>query len=530
MPDWTMADGVEVTEAEQHLAVQLAGAELTIEHLRESLADVQLAYEDVGWQRIGVWGDQTFTHSGLKHISRLCRTMAVVNPLIRRGLSLRTAYVWGGGVQIQARATGEQDGEQDVNTVVQDFLDDERVRKVLTGAAARERNERTLGTDGNLLFALPTNPRTGRVQVRRLPYDEVDEPIYNPEDATEVWFYPRTYTTPGGQMRTTYYPAIGYRPGGARAIRVRDASYGERTLTAGEIAWDAPVIHLAVNDLDGWDYGIGDAFAAIAWARAYKDFLEDWAKLVKALSRFAWRLTGDRKSKAQAAAATARTAVTADATTGETPVGGIAAMGPGQGLEAIPKSGATVDSESGKPLAAMVASAMDVPVTMLLGDPGQTGARAVAETLDRPTELMASMRREVWADFYRELLGYVIDAAVRAPQGQLTGTVTRDEWGREVVDLGETTERTIELDWPDLSETDVKTLMEALAKADEIDKLPPLLIVKLVMQALKVKDADEWLDQVTDEETGEFKDPSLAAAVATIESYRRSTRDDQPAA
>lgn len=523
MPDWLMADGVEVTEAEQHLAVQLAGAEMTIDHLRESLADVQLAYEDVGWQRVSAWGDQTFTHTGLKHISRLCRTMAVVNPLIRRGLSLRTAYVWGGGVQIQARATGERDGEQDVNAVVQAFLDDRANRKVLTGAAARERNERTLGTDGNLLFALPTNPRTGAVQVRRLPYDEMAEPIYNPEDATEVWFYPRTYTLPGSsQSRTTYYPAIGYRPHGMRVIRIRDAAYGERTLSPGDIAWDAPVIHLAVNDLDGWDFGIGDAFAGVAWARAYKDFLEDWAKLVKSLSRFAWRLTADKRGKAQDAATKARTAVTADATTGETPVGGIGVSGPGTSLEAIPKSGATIDSESGKPLAAMVASALDVPVTMLLADPGQTGARAVAETLDRPTELMAGMRREVWGDFYQELLAYVVDSAVRAPSGQLTGTVTRDEWGREVIDLGEQTERTIEIDWPDLTETDPKTMLEALAKADDIDKLPPLLIVKLVMQALKVKDADEWLAQVTDEETGEFKDPSLAAAIATVESYRRA--------
>lgn len=522
MPDWIPADGVEVTEAEHALAIELAGAEQTIEHLRESLADVQLAYEDVGWQRIGIWGDQAFTEPGLKHISRLCRTMAIVNPLIRRGLSLRTAYVWGDGVQIQARATGERDGEQDVNAIVQDFLDDQTNRKVLTGAGARERNERALGTDGNVLFALPTNPRTGRVQVRRLSYDEISEPITNPEDATEVWFYPRTYSTPGagGQTRTVYYPDIAYRPRGMRTVRIHDHNYGERTLSAGDIAWDSPVIHLKVNDLDGWSFGIGDAFAGIAWARAYKDFLEDWAKLVKALSRFAWRLTGDRKSKAQAAAATARKAATADETTGQTPVGGIAAMGPGQGLEAIPKSGATIDSESGKPLASMVASALDVPVTMLLADPGQTGARAVAETLDRPTELMAGMRREVWGDFYRQLLGYVIDASVRAPQGALTGTVTRDEWGREVVDLGEGTERTIEIDWPDLTEPDVQALMEALAKADAIDKLPPLLIVKLVMSALKVKDADEWLEQVTDE-NGEFVDQGMKAAVAAVESYRR---------
>ena len=526
MPDWITTE-TPVTEAEELLARDLAGAEQTIEHLQESLADMALMLEDRGWQRLGMWGDQQFSRDGLRNAARLTRTMAVVNPLIRRGLNLRIAYVWGGGVSIQARATGEEDGEQDVNTVVQDFLDDKTNRKVLTGAKARETNERTLGTDGNLFFALPTNPRTGRVQVRTVPYAEVGEPIRNPEDATEVWFYPRTYITPAGTEKTTYYPDIDFRPRGTRVIRFRDSTRGEQTITAGAIAWDSPVIHLKVNDLDGWEFGIGDAFAAIAWARAYKEFLEDWARLVKSLSRFAWRLTADKKSKAQDAASKARTAMsrgngTTVAEMAEPePVAGLVSMGPGQALEAIPKSGATIDSESGKPLAAMVASALDVPVTMLLADPGQTGARAVAETLDKPTELMAGLRREMWADFYRQLLGYVIDSAVRAPQGPLTGTTERDEWGREVVDLGEGTERTVEVEWPDLSETPVETLVTAIETADATRKLPPLLIVKLLMAALRVKDADEWLEQVTDPETGEFRDPWASAGQAAVDASRR---------
>jgi hypothetical protein len=30
-------------------------------------------------------------------------------------------------------------------------------------------------------------------------------------------------------------------------------------------------------------------YAALDWARAYKEFLEDWASIAKALSRFAWK-------------------------------------------------------------------------------------------------------------------------------------------------------------------------------------------------------------------------------------------------
>jgi hypothetical protein len=57
-------------------------------------------------------------------------------------------------------------------------------------------------------------------------------------------------------------------------------------------------MHLAVNPLDGAKFGIGDAYAAIDWARAYKEFLEDWLRLVKSLSRFAWRATAKPATKA----------------------------------------------------------------------------------------------------------------------------------------------------------------------------------------------------------------------------------------
>jgi hypothetical protein len=224
--------------------------------------------------------------------------------------------VWGEGVEIAARATGQNDdnpAEQDVNAVVQEFLDDKATLKVLTSAAARETNERTLGTDGIFALALFTMPLTGRVQPREIPSDEIVDVICNPDDAAEVWFYKRQWTrrtvsavdgTPVTETVTTYYPDIDYRPRGARPVRVN----GE------EVMWDAPMAVLTVNGLSGWQFGIGDAFAAIPWAKAYKEFLEDWAKLVKSLSRFAWRLTAGSKTKATTAATAIRNATTTDPT------------------------------------------------------------------------------------------------------------------------------------------------------------------------------------------------------------------------
>lgn len=485
--------------------------------MQESLVDLELALEDAQWQHLAAQGEMEFSRAGLKRISALCRLMAVKNPLIKRGLALRTVYVWGLGVQVSARAAGGDGGEQDVNAVVQTFLDDAGNRKVLVGDQAHEEKERALGTDGNVFLACFTAPLTGRVQVRTIPFEEIEDVITNPEDRAQPWFYKRVWTsatvdlvtgTPGTQQRTDYYPALDYRP------RTRVRSIGGH-----EIHWDAPVLHVRVNALDGWKFGVPDAYAAIDWARAYKEFLEDWAKLVKALSRFAWRATapGSKRTKAAAAMAAAPTSDTL--TRQPLDVGAAAFMAPGQTLEAIPKTGATIDSESGRPLAMMVAAALDVPVTMLLADPGQTGARATAETLDRPTELMAGMRRRLWTAALTELLNYVVDQAVIAPRGPLKGTVSRDEDGQLVVVLAGDTDRTIEVNFPDLDEIDVAVVVKAITEADATRKIPPLVIARLLLEALGVPDIDEVLDELTDE-NGDFVNPDVTAGQVAVNAFR----------
>ncbi|WP_109507346.1 hypothetical protein [Nocardioides speluncae] len=499
----------------QSVSEELGQANDTIELLQESMAELELALEDQDWRRMAAYAEQEFTRVGLHRISVLARIMSVANPLVKRGLSLRTGYVWGGGVSIAARAVGD-DGDQDVNAVVQGFLDDPANRKVLTGPGARERNERTLGTDGNLLFACFTERLSGGVQVRPLPFDQVTDVLCNPQDASEAWYYKREYVE-DGQTLTTYYPDIAYRPRGARPVRVNGVP----------VMWDAPVIHLKVNDLQGWKFGLGDAYAVLPWARAYKDFLTDWALLTKSLAKFAWRATGDTKSRASRAVTAIKGAAEAlRAPLTSEPAGQVAAMGPGHSLEAIPKSGATIDAESGKPLAGMVAAGLDVPVTMLLTDPGTTGARAVAETLDQPTENMARMRRDVHQDFLTQLLGYVIDQAVIAPAGPLKGTVGWDPWGRQQITLASDTDRTVDFTWPDLTEDSVLERVSAIVDADSTAKMPATTTMRLLLEVLGVRDVDELIEENTDAE-GNWVDPNADAGDEAVRSHRRG---EDPAA
>ena len=141
----------------------LATAEYRAEKLAESVAQMQLAMEDMGWEKLTAQFAQEFTREGLKRAAELSRMMAVANPLIKRGLAIRASYVHGQGVGITARGDGT-DGAQDVNAVVQAFLDDDGNRAALTGHQAKLRLETALGTDGNVFVALFTNPLTGTVQ------------------------------------------------------------------------------------------------------------------------------------------------------------------------------------------------------------------------------------------------------------------------------------------------------------------------------------------------------------------------------
>lgn len=502
---------------------EAAAATARVELLQESIAELELAMEDAGWSKVLSDSETEYSREGLGRAARLCRVFAVGNPLIKRGLSVRQAYVFGQGVEVRSRAFGKEDGQQNVNAVIKDWWDEETNQAAVFGAQAQETLERALGTDGNVFLACFTGPATGRVLVRSLPFDEVQDVITNPEDKNEPWFYKRVWSSQTinyatgavvTEDHTDYYPALGYFP----PVR-------PRTLSGHEVHWDSPVLHVKVNHLDGWKFGVGDAYAALTWARAYRDFLADWATLVKSLSQFAWRATTGKRSASQKMreALARRPAGTAPAGN-LNHAGATAVLGEDVTLEAIPKTGATIDSESGRPLATMVASALEIPVTTLLSDPGQTGARAVAETLNLPTHLAMQQRQKVWGAAYTALATYAIQQAIKAPRGALKGSVVRDPvTRREIYTLSggnSHDDQTIEVFWPELNDVPVDVLMRAIVEADATGKMPPLETLKQMLAALNIRDSDEILETVTDS-NGNWVDPAASAGRVAADAFRR---------
>jgi len=479
------------------------------------IADLERAIiADPGWRMFTTLAQQEFTEEGRRQVRAVCRLMAVANPLIKRGLNLRAFYVWGQGCEIVARANGKakSDGggeEQDVRSVVSAFVMDPANQRAVFGQQARGEMERALGTDGELYCALFTRPQSGWVQARTIVAGEITEIITDPDDAATPWYYRRcwtrrTYDERGvlaDEQQELLYPDVDYKP------RSKPATFGGT-----KIKWDAPIVAVQVNRPLGWLRGVPDAYASINWARAYKEFLEQWSSLMRSLARFAWRLTAEGKNRTQAKTALAAAAAGDTSTTPgqRSDVGGIALTPLNGNLEAIPKTGATIDAESGRPLAMMVAAGLDVPVTMLLADPGQTGARATAETLDWPTELAMMDRRSLWTAFQSRIVSHVITEAARAPKGPLQGKVKRDPvTDREVVELAGDTDDTVDIIWPDLDETDPKQVIDAVVAAAGTGTMPPELVLRLLLQALGVRELDSILDEMVDEQ-GVFQWPQAA--------------------
>lgn len=513
----TTLDDMPLDPDVQRLTEQVSQLAETNEFLQESLAELEM--DDRGWVAYSAQVAHEFSGTGRQRIVEICRMMSISHPLLKRGLTIRAGYIWGQGVQVSARVGKDNSRLQDqVNQVIETF--EKLNEQTFTGMGARDELERAQGTDGEVFLALFTSPLTGEVKVRTVPQLEIRRIITNPEDDAEPWFYLREYTVEGlpkadepienrpTRQERCIYPALGFNP--------RDAGLGFKPpkINGMPVMWDAPMKHVPVNRLDGWTRGIPDVYASVAWARLYRDFMIDWAGLTHSLSQIAFKATGESKSRASQAAASIRARANAQLEGTELPLprgqtAGATVAQYGVDLQAVSKSGATIDAHSGKPLAGMIAAGLGLPVTMLLSDPGTTGARAVAQTLDLPTVLEMGMRRLLWQSAMNQIFLHAIAVAGMRPGSPLRG-LTGDS------------EPTILFNWPPLGGVDEIQLVAAIVQADSTGKMPPPMTAKLLLQALGVENVDEVLKPYVDADGNWISpDPAANAGDAAVQKARR---------
>jgi len=419
--------------------------------------------------------------------------------------------------------------DPEVNDVVQAFLDDAKNRAELTGHQTRMLKETEQRLFGNTFFVFFIDPIVGRVCVRTIPVDQVDDVVCNPEDAKEPWFYLRQWwqtTLEGGRKQyKVAYPDWRYT-GGDKPERVRDY----------EVDWEHPVYHLRTGGLSDMRFGVSEVYPALDWAKAYKAFLEDWATLSRAYSRWAHKLslpTG--KAIADAKMRLGTTLGDGSGETNPPPVTGSTFIGgPGTDLSPIRIGGANVSAEDGRRLLLMVAAAMGLPETFF-GD-ASIGTLATARSLDRPTELQMRDRQTFWSEVHQDILAFVVQKAIEA--GALDGRVIEEEDGTPRIELppdpetGEPRDPSVSVEFPPILEHDIPARIGAIVDATTLRGAPPAGTVspettsRLLLQTLGVDDVDALLDELypPEEETAPEEMPEPAPAVAEFAAALRDLR------
>jgi hypothetical protein len=170
---------VEVQQENQHL-------NMALEFVQESLRDALLRVEDVGWKPLGEEYDGTeYPLESAKKNSVITRALVTINPLVKRGMNVRTAYIWGNGVEFKGIEKYKAFAELPSN------------KKWLLSPKAHAEMEMCLGTDGNFFLLLTKGGRAskGAGSVQRLPMHQITGTISNPDNLEEVWFYRREWTS-----------------------------------------------------------------------------------------------------------------------------------------------------------------------------------------------------------------------------------------------------------------------------------------------------------------------------------------------
>lgn len=495
----------------------LAQTVFTNEVLTERLADLELALEDANWMRLMFEGEQEFTREGLKKIVELARIMFIKNPLIKRGVMVKALYIWAQGISVKYK-------NPELNKILQDFWDDPKNQVELTGHQAQMLKQVDYEVVSNIFFCFFVRPSDGRVHVRTLPFEEITDVISDPEDAKTPRYYVRKWTEKkfnegtgrfNIRQRIAYYPDWNYKP------KNKPSKIG-----SGDVMWATPVYHVKSGGMSGWKFGVSNVYAAIDWARAYKEFLEDVASLMRAYSRFAWKRVTKGGKKA-IAAERAKMASTLASGTGNTetnppPVtGAMAFLGEGTDLQPMQVRGASISPDDGRRLLLMVAAALGYPETMF-GDVS-VGTFATAKTMDRPTELAMKEGQTTWTDIFRNIFNFVVLQAMKANDSKIKSlgkVVTTEDNGiiEEKIVWNDPLTGYLDIDFPPILERDIQTSVQAIVTAltlngQQLTLLNEELATRLILKAIAEDDVDEIMAELFPEgkngsDTGQG-DPAL---------------------
>lgn len=335
----------------------------------DALTRASLMKEDVGWYDPARTSSDLVPLSVIKEHSIRSRRLATYNTIVKRGINIRNAYMWTDVPEPRKIAKRAK----------------ERLEPVLLGREARVRDEAAFNTDGMVIYRVSPGGNVAPVPITRVQGVARAEDALDEADIHAMLISPVPLEDPS--RATLPDPEWVILDGKPRVDVVDQGGYKTNKTDVLVVA--------CVNRLAGEQWGKPDLMGAVYWAQAYKEYLEAGHVLAKALARVAFKVKSTTTAQQQAVIDKMSTLQGTGAT---------ASLGADQDLLAVSKAGAGIEFSAGTPLAAMVAAALDVPLSVLLTD-GSAGGRQGAETaLEEPTFKALELRRQVHKDLVKRVL------------------------------------------------------------------------------------------------------------------------------
>ncbi len=456
---------------------------------------LSLAFEDVGWTRLGGIGSALQLPGFERHqIVERARLFTVRDPLTAQTMRLWRDFVIGRGITVKAQ-------ENNTQTVLDSFWHARRNHSVFGFLGIRESADR-LNTDGEIAFAIFV--RGQETTFRRIDSLSISGLVSDPDDSSTMIGYKREFFGKANAHRRLFYWDA-FLP---KAERDEENVPKDFKVAETKDGSGPALMHFtAINKLG--NRGNSILTASMDWSKAFRKFMEARHAIQQALARFAWRhkVKGGSKAVEDAVANFRSGLATGGSGNMDNPPPAPASAwveNQGSNLEQMKtETGATAAQVDGDMLLQMAGVGVGI-FPHWYGSGKSAGNLSVASKMELPMLRQFRSGQELWRSIYGDLIAIALENA----------GVAEDKRGVDLV-------------FPEIDEKDVLETVQAIKVAVETD--PKLLdsdiVTVLLLTALGIKNPQSVIESLE----VASQDPS-ATVVRGLREIARTLRDKEDVA
>lgn len=469
-----------------------------INSLREDVTQLQRQLEDVGWVKINStdWSFSEGVQEKYTDMVKRCRLAYLKNPIVGQAVNLTTYYTFGEGVMEPKCQESEE-----VNEIIKEFWNDPDNRLSLTSNENQLRLSNKLQYDGELAFIMQVDV-DGTCYVRLIDTLSITTIVRDKMDGMRPLFYKRRIN-----MRDQYIPDWS---NGLALLREQEserwaAMLKDHGINDSDVVKNTYLYHVKVNNDILDQRGIPEVYRALDWVNSNLKINSDTATFINAQAQFAFKKK-IKGSRSQVDAMVNRQRQNTNLTNPSYMAGSTHVSSEGVDLEAVNLQGSTGQLfETGIRRTLLMVCAGFGIMEHYFGDPS-TGNLATSKSMELPMLKKFKARQKLWECIIKNILNFVLDMKLFAvsPQAfyfndmknRLTALENRDYSSRE-----------IDIDFPDILDTDIKQLAEALIAAKNAQLIPIETAQRMFMQELGIDDIEAEMSKEFYEPISQFTDP-----------------------